>query len=639
MKKDQRNKLKVIFGFLIILGAILINVPGNNIAFSENATTNKATAPQTNNSSASDKISSYWNQSNRFGDEEPWNSPKIETLQNGELVVLSQGIVYRVPADGKPASVIRGGNTLRNSFVNSVYVDPSSRIYVNTNTTQQRDQGSPDVLISNDFGATWTPIVNLRPLLQEFPSSSSLIVDSYHWDSGILYLGVSVLCWNPEVREGLLVKYDPATGWSVIARNIRTSENDDIYIIMNIDKIGDRVVFTGMTGLCAGSCPGFRGAFVFYSNDSVNWIEAEVKVDHNSLETDDGKLYLRSHSGTLYWSAYEGKILSSTDSGATWSLLSTVNASYMRDAVEYYNGTSYVIVILHYGGGNVHISENGGISWSSLGNMQQAYVEDLKYVETWDRSLMNKNPSPYYKSLYVSGQDGLIWKLDTVLSTNNAPVIVNPGGRLVRPGETVVQTFDMSDPDGESIVPFMSNLPNGAVFNAETRTLTWVVPRDYCGDLSMLVGAVDSGGFSYQDYTVYTSVGCLPRLEITSLVDEPDPVRVGNYVTYTITVTNTSEIPLNGTATIEFMPDREYYYNAEYNWVFPYGTCEYWSTLERVECNFTNLAAGDYVVLEVNARAELVGTTRTTRANVFATGWTGDTVYQNTTIEPATQLY
>lgn len=121
--------------------------------------------------------------------------------------------------------------------------------------------------------------------------------------------------------------------------------------------------------------------------------------------------------------------------------------------------------------------------------------------------------------------------------TNQPPVLDPVGPKSINGGETLTFTLSATDPDPESELSFYAaNLPQGATFNAETRTFTWTPDPDTRGTFTVLFVVMDSGTPPMSDYelvsiTVGEGGNRPPQLESVEDIE----VDEGEAVEFTIT--------------------------------------------------------------------------------------------------------
>jgi hypothetical protein len=105
----------------------------------------------------------------------------------------------------------------------------------------------------------------------------------------------------------------------------------------------------------------------------------------------------------------------------------------------------------------------------------------------------------------------------TVLSGSNHPPVLAPiGGKNVNEGQTLTFSISATDVDGHAITYSATNLPDGAQFNAATRTFTWTPGFDQAGSHSATFAASD--GQAQDSETVTITVGNVNRAPILASV-------------------------------------------------------------------------------------------------------------------------
>jgi len=157
----------------------------------------------------------------------------------------------------------------------------------------------------------------------------------------------------------------------------------------------------------------------------------------------------------------------------------------------------------------------------------------------------------------------------TVNNVNRAPVLDPIGNKSVNEGQTLSFTVSGSDPDGDNLTYSASNLPQGASFNAGTRTFSWAPAYNQAGTYPNVHFAVTDGSLSdTEDITItVNNVNRPPTADNQALsLQEDTPINIsligsdpdGDNLTYTI-VAQVAHGTLSGTApNITYKPNPNY---------------------------------------------------------------------------------
>ncbi len=81
----------------------------------------------------------------------------------------------------------------------------------------------------------------------------------------------------------------------------------------------------------------------------------------------------------------------------------------------------------------------------------------------------------------------------SVGDVNRPPVLDKIGDKKIAAGDTHLITMTASDSDGDDLMFSVSDLPDGAVFDQATRTLTWTPSPEIIGDYEISVLVTDDG--------------------------------------------------------------------------------------------------------------------------------------------------
>jgi uncharacterized protein YkwD/PKD repeat protein len=122
----------------------------------------------------------------------------------------------------------------------------------------------------------------------------------------------------------------------------------------------------------------------------------------------------------------------------------------------------------------------------------------------------------------------------TVTGTNHAPILNSIEGKNVVEGSSLSFTVSATDSDGDTLIYSMSGAPNGAVFNANTRTFSWTPSSAQSGTYQVTFRVTD-GSLSDTRTTSIT---------VSDLNQAPVLTSIGSR---TVTRGNTLTIPIEAT--------------------------------------------------------------------------------------------
>ena len=91
-----------------------------------------------------------------------------------------------------------------------------------------------------------------------------------------------------------------------------------------------------------------------------------------------------------------------------------------------------------------------------------------------------------------------------VAPANHPPQLVLPPDRTVLQGDGFVLSFDGSDPDGGPVTYSTTNLPEGAILDANTGRFQWTVPYDISGPVAVPITVTSSTGLTITQTITFT---------------------------------------------------------------------------------------------------------------------------------------
>ena len=129
------------------------------------------------------------------------------------------------------------------------------------------------------------------------------------------------------------------------------------------------------------------------------------------------------------------------------------------------------------------------------------YISDEVSPENGYRIFLTDTPTISEKEPSIYG-DRIVWEADGDIylaeirdPAGNSPPLLNPiGDKTVEAEQTLVITLNASDPDGDTLTYSAAGLPEGASFDAPTRTFTWTPARDQEGTHTGIHFEVSDGG-------------------------------------------------------------------------------------------------------------------------------------------------
>ena len=112
---------------------------------------------------------------------------------------------------------------------------------------------------------------------------------------------------------------------------------------------------------------------------------------------------------------------------------------------------------------------------------------------------------------------------------NHAPVLASIGNKSVNEGSLLQFTISATDADGDTLTYSATNLPDGATFNAATRTFSWTPNYVQSGTYANVTFRVSDGLTTTQEIITVTVVQPYPDWDITGdgSTNVLDMIRVG----------------------------------------------------------------------------------------------------------------
>ena len=98
----------------------------------------------------------------------------------------------------------------------------------------------------------------------------------------------------------------------------------------------------------------------------------------------------------------------------------------------------------------------------------------------------------------------------TVRSTNRAPVLAAISDQRISAGQTLHVAASASDPDGDGLLYLISNLPQGAVFDQHSGTLTWTPTVLEAGAYRITITATDGNLSASRSFAIDVAAALVP---------------------------------------------------------------------------------------------------------------------------------
>jgi hypothetical protein len=126
------------------------------------------------------------------------------------------------------------------------------------------------------------------------------------------------------------------------------------------------------------------------------------------------------------------------------------------------------------------------------------------------------------------GIEEVIYALQTEARLRDHPVMSFIGNKSADEGGALTFTISASDPEGQALTFSVSNLPEGAAFDAETRTFSWAPAYSQGGTYKVTFTVTDAEGYSTSEVVTITVNDQTPLLTASAYF----PLQVGNWWDY-----------------------------------------------------------------------------------------------------------
>ncbi len=143
--------------------------------------------------------------------------------------------------------------------------------------------------------------------------------------------------------------------------------------------------------------------------------------------------------------------------------------------------------------------------------------------------------SAYDAAGNVSGQSSASSDTTLSLPVNNHPVLSSVGNKSVNEGQALSFAISATDPDDDTLSYTTNNLPSGASFNKNTKTLAWTPTYNQAGTYSNITFQV-SDGKDKDSESIAITVGDINRPPV---LDQISDITVNEGVTITLSLTAT----------------------------------------------------------------------------------------------------
>jgi len=120
--------------------------------------------------------------------------------------------------------------------------------------------------------------------------------------------------------------------------------------------------------------------------------------------------------------------------------------------------------------------------------------------------------------------------VDGTVSIDQPPVLTAIGNKSVNEGTTLSFTISASDADGDALTYSASNLPVGATFNANTRTLSWTPGYSQAGVYAGVHFQVSDGQMTdYEDIAITVGNVLRPDVNDDGSINVLDMITIGQH--------------------------------------------------------------------------------------------------------------
>lgn len=176
----------------------------------------------------------------------------------------------------------------------------------------------------------------------------------------------------------------------------------------------------------------------------------------------------------------------------------------------------------------------------SVTNLPQGAIfdsQERRFIWTPDYS-----QAGVYNNIKFAVSDGTLKAEETITitvnNTNRAPIFDAEGNRSINEGNSLRFNVFAADPDGDAVTYSAINLPQGAIFNPQTKTFSWT--PSYAQQGSYVVTFVASDGDLSAGETIVIKVNNVARPDLTAgaITFTPQRPKKGQAVTFKAVISN-----------------------------------------------------------------------------------------------------
>jgi hypothetical protein len=160
------------------------------------------------------------------------------------------------------------------------------------------------------------------------------------------------------------------------------------------------------------------------------------------------------------------------------------------------------------------------------------------------------NQTGTYNNAHFEVSDGSLTDSENItitITTNQAPVLTNPGNKSVNEGAALTFTVSATDPDGDSLIYSANSLPSGATFTPASRTFSWTPASGQAG-IYANVQFIASDSQLTDSENITITVNNANRSPVMSPIGNKS-VTVGQLLTFTVSATDPDGDSLTYSAT------------------------------------------------------------------------------------------
>ena len=173
------------------------------------------------------------------------------------------------------------------------------------------------------------------------------------------------------------------------------------------------------------------------------------------------------------------------------AIMATANAKTVNLAWDPSPSTNVAGYKIYYKEGSASLNFNGsganeGSSPIDVGKTLSSSLTGLPDTETHYFAV-----TAYDTSGNESTPSNIVDSSPVIIAINHPPVLAAIGSKTINEGTNLSFTLSATDPDGDSLTYSATGLPNGATFNAATRTFTWTPGNTQAGNYTVSFSVSD----------------------------------------------------------------------------------------------------------------------------------------------------